>query len=272
MPMVDRVEIAVIEEPQPRWLAFLSDEQDVVERIPDQFCEQALPNNKLAPNLAKRGIQMVRYQRNDVSVSYFAMEHPVVGGYTPDKVALRRAIALAVDVEREIRLARYGQAIPAQSHVAPQVWGYDPAFKSEMSEFDRAKARALLDLYGYVDRDGDGWREQPDGTAAGDRVRDAARPGVPRAVRAVGQQHEGDRHPHRAADPPVAREPEGLARRQADDVGRRLVGRRPTARPSWSSATAPTRARPTMRASTCRRSTRCTSASACCPTGPNALR
>ncbi|MCW5661069.1 MAG: bicyclomycin resistance protein [Burkholderiaceae bacterium] len=164
MPLVDRVEVAVIEEPQPRWLSFLSDEQDIVERIPDQFCEQALPNNKLAPHLAKRGIQMVRYQRNDVSVSYFAMEHPVVGGYTPEKVALRRAISLAVDVQREIRLARYGQAIPAQSIVAPQVWGYDPEFKSEMSEFDRSKARALLDLYGYVDRNGDGWREQPDGT------------------------------------------------------------------------------------------------------------
>jgi ABC-type transport system substrate-binding protein len=163
MPLVDRVEIAVIEEPQPRWLSFLSDEQDVVERIPDQFCEQPIPNGQLAPHLAKRGIQIVRYQRNDVSVSYFAMENPVVGGYTPDKVALRRAISLAVDVEREIRLARYGQAIPAQSHIAPQVWGYDPAFKSEMSEFDRGKARALLDLYGYVDRDGDGWREQPDG-------------------------------------------------------------------------------------------------------------
>jgi ABC-type transport system substrate-binding protein len=164
MPMVDRVEIAVIEEPQPRWLSFLNDEQDVVERIPDEFCEIALPGNKLAPNLARRGIHLVRYQRNDVSMSYFAMENPVVGGYTPEKVALRRAIALAVDVEREIRLARRSQAIPAQSHVAPQVWGYDPAFKSEMSEFDRAKARALLDLYGYVDRDGDGWREQPDGS------------------------------------------------------------------------------------------------------------
>jgi hypothetical protein len=81
MPLVDRVEIAVIEEPQPRWLSFLSDEQDVVERIPDQFCEQAIPNGQLAPHLAKRGIQMVRYQRNDVSVSYFAMENPVVGGY-----------------------------------------------------------------------------------------------------------------------------------------------------------------------------------------------
>ena len=162
--MVDRVEIAVIEEPQPRWLSFLSSEQDVVERVPDEFCEGAVPNNKLAPNLARRGIHLVRYQRNDISVSYFAMENPVVGGYTPDKVALRRAIALAVDVDREIRLARHGQAIPAQSHIGPQVWGYDPAFKSEMSEFDRAKARALLDLYGYVDRDGDGWRELPDGS------------------------------------------------------------------------------------------------------------
>jgi len=164
MPMVDRVEVSVIEEPQPRWLSFLGDEQDVVERIPDHFCQQAVPNGQLAPHLVKRGIQLVRYQRNDVSVSYFAMEHPVVGGYAPEKVALRRAISLAVDVEREIRLARYGQAIPAQSHAAPQVWGYDPAFKSEMSEFDRAKARALLDLYGYVDRDGDGFRERPDGS------------------------------------------------------------------------------------------------------------
>jgi ABC-type transport system substrate-binding protein len=163
LPMVDRVEIAVIEEPQPRWLSFLSEEQDIVERVPDEFAEQALPNGRLAPHLTRRGIEMVRYQRNDVSVSYFAMEHPVVGGYTPDKVALRRAISLAVDIDREIRLARRGQAIPAQSHIAPQVWGYDASFKSEMSEFDRAKARALLDLYGYVDRDGDGWREQPDG-------------------------------------------------------------------------------------------------------------
>jgi ABC-type transport system substrate-binding protein len=164
LPMVDRIEVAVIEEPQPRWLSFLGEEQDVSERVPDEFTEQALPNGRLAPHLARRGIEMVRYQRNDVSLSYFAMENPVVGGYTPDKVALRRAIALGVDLEREIRLVRRGQAIPAQSTMPPPVWGYDPAFKSEMSEFDRARARALLDLHGYVDRDGDGWREQPDGS------------------------------------------------------------------------------------------------------------
>ncbi|MGS0753791.1 ABC transporter substrate-binding protein [Roseateles sp. GG27B] len=30
-----------------------------------------------------------------------------------------------------------------------------------MSEFSPARAMALLDLYGYVDRDGDGWRDLP---------------------------------------------------------------------------------------------------------------
>jgi ABC-type transport system substrate-binding protein len=32
-----------------------------------------------------------------------------------------------------------------------------------MGEFNRAKAKALLDMHGYIDRDGDGWRDMPDG-------------------------------------------------------------------------------------------------------------
>nr|MCU0770021.1 ABC transporter substrate-binding protein [Burkholderiaceae bacterium] len=42
--------------------------------------------------------------------------------------------------------------------------GYDPAFVSDTVRHDLPRAKALLDMYGYVDRDGDGWREQPDGT------------------------------------------------------------------------------------------------------------
>ncbi len=164
LPLLDQVQISVIEEQQPRWLSFLNDEQDLMENLPAEFVNIAIPNNKLAPNLAKRGIGMLRYARSDVAVSYFGMENPVVGGYTPDKVALRRAIALAVDVEREIRLVRRNQAIPAQSPIGPQAWGYDEDFKSEMSEYDVARAKALLDMHGYVDKDGDGWRDQPDGS------------------------------------------------------------------------------------------------------------
>jgi ABC-type transport system substrate-binding protein len=164
LPMIDRVEIAVIDENQPRWLAFLNQEHDFLEEVPPDYANLVIPNNELAPSLRRKGIKMDRYARADVAVSYFGMDNAVVGGYTPEKVALRRAIALAVNVDEEIRLVRRNQAIPAQSPVGPQTYGYDPTFKSEMGEFNRAKSRALLDLYGYVDRDGDGWREQPDGS------------------------------------------------------------------------------------------------------------
>jgi ABC-type transport system substrate-binding protein len=165
LPLLDQVQISVIEEQQPRWLSFLNDEQDVMENLPPEFSNIAIPNNQLAPNLKKRGIGMLRYARSDVAVSYFAMENPVLGGYTADKVALRRAISLAVDIEREIRLVRRNQAIPAQSPIGPEAWGYDPKFKSEMSEYNLARAKALLDMHGYVDKDGDGWRDRPDGSA-----------------------------------------------------------------------------------------------------------
>jgi ABC-type transport system substrate-binding protein len=163
LPFLDRVVISIIEEPQPRWLAFLNEEHDFLDQLPPDFATSVIPNNRLAPNLAKKGITMSRTARPDVAVSFFNMEHPLVGGYEPHKVALRRAISLAVDVEREIRLVRRGQAIPAQGPIAPTTFGYDAKFKSTLSEFSRARAKALLDMHGYVDRDGDGWREQPDG-------------------------------------------------------------------------------------------------------------
>ncbi|MCY7315768.1 MAG: ABC transporter substrate-binding protein [Rubrivivax sp.] len=163
LPLLDEVHISIIEEAQPRWLAFLNEEQDLMDQLPAEYAPGVIPNNQLAPNLAKKGILAVRYARADVALSYFGMEHPVVGGYEPHKVALRRAISLAIDVDREIRLVRRGQAIPAQGPVAPGTFGYDPAFKSEMSDFNRGRAKALLDMHGYTDKDGDGWRDQPNG-------------------------------------------------------------------------------------------------------------
>lgn len=163
LPMVDGVEITILNESQPRWLAFLNGQLDLLARMPAEFVPVAAPNGQLAPNLAKRGIRMQRILNPDRTFHYFNMEDPLVGGYTPDKVALRRAISLATDVESEITTVRRGQAIPAQSMVSPGSWGYDPELKTELSEFSMPRAKALLDLFGYVDKNGDGWREQPDG-------------------------------------------------------------------------------------------------------------
>jgi ABC-type transport system substrate-binding protein len=163
LPMIDRVEVSILEAEQPRWLSFLNGRIDHV-AVPADYIDQAMPNGVVAPNLARRGIRGFRELQPDTSFTYFNMKDPTVGGMTPDKVALRRAISLGIDIEREIRLVRRGQAIPAQSPIVPHTSGYDPAFKSAMSEYDPAKAQALLDLYGYADRDGDGWREMPDGS------------------------------------------------------------------------------------------------------------
>lgn len=162
LPMVDRVEISIIEESQPRWLAFLNGQIDLIS-VPAEFINQAMPGGQVAPNLARQGIRGYRTVNADSAFTYFNMDDPVLGGYTPDRIALRRAIALAIDVEREIRQVRRGQAVVAQSPVVPHTSGYDPKFKSENGDHDPARAKALLDLYGYVDRDGDGWRDLPDG-------------------------------------------------------------------------------------------------------------
>ena len=52
--------------------------------------------------------------------------------------------------------------MPATQPIPPNVTGYDPKFNGHVKH-DLAGAKALLDKFGYVDRDGDGWRDLPNG-------------------------------------------------------------------------------------------------------------
>jgi len=162
LPLVDRIEINIIIEAQPRWLAFVNGALDVLE-VPTELTPLAIPKGKVAPHLARKGIKAQTAMRPDMQHTFFNMDDPLVGGMTPERVALRRAIALAHDEADRLRLLSHGQGIPAQSVLAPFTSGYDENYRSTMSEHSPARASALLDLYGYVDRDGDGWRETPDG-------------------------------------------------------------------------------------------------------------
>jgi ABC-type transport system substrate-binding protein len=163
LPLVGRVEYYVVEETQPRWLAFLNGEHDILERVPNEYINLAVPNGKLAPNLAKRGVTAKRGHEPALFYTFFNMEDPVVGGYTPEKIALRRAISYGFNRDDEIAVIRKREAVPAEQPIGPGVAGYDPAFRNPLNRYDPPRARALLDLFGYVDRDGDGYRELPDG-------------------------------------------------------------------------------------------------------------
>ncbi|MBK7460947.1 MAG: hypothetical protein IPJ42_21800 [Betaproteobacteria bacterium] len=90
LPMLDRVEISIIEESQPRWLAFLNAEIDLV-AVPADFNAQVAPGGRIAPNLVKQGIVLHRAVQPLTYYTYFGMEDPVLGGYQPHRVALRAA-------------------------------------------------------------------------------------------------------------------------------------------------------------------------------------
>ena len=165
IPMVDRVEISIIEQDQPRWLSFVNGEADLCYRVGYEYIAQAMPGGKTAPHLAKRGMRGYPVDEAASNAYFFNMDDPVVGGYRADRVALRRAIGLGIDSQRVIDYGYDGQGSIAQSPTLPFTTGYDPALRSEFGEYSPARAKALLDLYGYVDRDGDGWRETPDGAA-----------------------------------------------------------------------------------------------------------
>ena len=161
-PLLDRIEFAIIEESQPRWLAFLGGEHDIV-TLPPDFGPLAMPGGQVAPFLRKAGVHAERGLAPSVALTFFNCADPAVGGNTPERVALRRAVSLAFDSDEEVRLVLGGQSTVAQSLIPPGCYGYDPALKTFMSDCDPARAKALLDMYGYIDRDRDGWREQPDG-------------------------------------------------------------------------------------------------------------
>lgn len=164
LPLIGRIEIFIVEENQPRWLSFLNREHDIIQWLPNEFIHMVAPQGELAPYLAKQGIRLHTELQPRTGYTYFNFDDPVVGGYEPRQVALRRAITLAYDMPEEIRILRKGQAIRAQGPIPPGVQGYDPEFRSPTLEYSPSKARALLDMFGFVDRDGDGYRERPDGS------------------------------------------------------------------------------------------------------------
>ena len=161
LPIAGRVEINIIEESNPRLLAFEKGELDYI-AVPVDLVTKMLQGEKLKPEYVARSIVLGRGVQPSITYTYFNMDDPVVGGYAKDKIALRRAISMAYNVNDEINVIRLGQALPATQVIPPPVVGYDPAFKSA-APHDVAAAKSLLDKFGYVDRDGDGWRDLPDG-------------------------------------------------------------------------------------------------------------
>ena len=160
MPQIARIDINVMLEDQSRWLSFQSGAVDLF-WLDGPLAPKAILDGKLRPELAARGVQLSRQVDPEITYYYWNMQDPVVGGFSKEKIALRRAMAIAHDVDEEISKVWNGQAQRLDYPVPPGVVGHDPAYRS-LLQYDRVLANKLLDRYGYK-KGKDGWRTLPDG-------------------------------------------------------------------------------------------------------------
>ena len=160
MPQIGHIELSIIEEDTAYWLTFLRGDLDVVSLLP-RFRATALVGDKLAPDLAAKGISIYRAPLPAVGFTVFNFRDPVVGGLSPERLALRRAIALAYNQDDLVHVVFHDDAERAQMLIPPGVTGYDPAYRSG-NAYDPELANRLLDRFGYK-RGADGFRSLPDG-------------------------------------------------------------------------------------------------------------
>ena len=160
MPQIGRVEISIIEEDQARLLAFERGELDLM-NMEGPLAPNVFDGDKLKPAFQKMGVKLSRFVDPEISYVFWNLQDPVVGGLGNEKVALRRAMAMAYNTEEEIRVVRNGQAVELQFPIPPGVVGHDPAYKSSV-RYDPQTANRLLDKFGYK-KGPDGWRTLPDG-------------------------------------------------------------------------------------------------------------
>jgi oligopeptide transport system substrate-binding protein len=161
LPQIGRIEISIIEESQPNLLAFEQGDLDYV-LLGGNDVANVLVGDKLKPELLAKGVTRMRYGAPNVTFTYFNMKDPTVGGYSDAQVALRRAIAMGFNVDELIKVLFAGQALPANQLLPPGVDGHDPSLPPK-SLYDPAAARALLDRFGFKDRDAEGYRKAPNG-------------------------------------------------------------------------------------------------------------
>jgi oligopeptide transport system substrate-binding protein len=100
LPLVDKIVMTFFSEQQPMWLEWKAGNLDFVTVPAENFTEAYTKRRqKLRKEWEEYGVTSHPVRLLDFIFHGFNMEDPVVGGYTEKKVALRKAIHLAVDLQ-----------------------------------------------------------------------------------------------------------------------------------------------------------------------------
>ena len=105
---------------------------------------------------------------DDVSLLQYPFRNYVFVGWNARRPQLadkrvRRAITMGTNRQEIVDALLQGYGTVANGSVPPFHWAHDPSIGGEAMSYDQNAARALLDAAGWVDRDGDGVRENAGG-------------------------------------------------------------------------------------------------------------
>ena len=152
LPIVDRLEFSMIIEEQPLWLEFQSGNLSYIE-LPYSYFEELFSKRTKRMNRTGRraGYGYRAEPQLDLIFRAFNMEDPVLGGFSPDKIALRKAISLAIDYDEMNQTFYKGLCIQYDGPIPPTLDGHPKNHLLPNIDHgpDIKKANELLAKAGY---------------------------------------------------------------------------------------------------------------------------
>ena len=104
---------------------------------------------------------MLQVKDPEIAYTSFNFQDPTVGGFSLEKIALRRAIVLSFNEAEAIKQLYMGQAARAEMFLPEGVQGFNAKYRSSLS-YNPVLANKLLDRFGYK-KGQDGYRTLPNG-------------------------------------------------------------------------------------------------------------
>jgi len=146
-PYIDRYIYRIIPDPATMFLELKAGGIDLMGLTPIQYTKQT-DTKHFVENFRK-----FRYPVFAYTYLGFNLRHP----FFKDK-RVRQAIACAIDKKEIVDVVLFGLGKPATGPYVPDTWPYNPNVRT--CGYDLGKAKELLNLAGWADRDGDGVLEK----------------------------------------------------------------------------------------------------------------
>jgi oligopeptide transport system substrate-binding protein len=149
LPLVDRVVFNVMREGITGWNLFLQGYQDTWSVTQENYSQVMSRAGQLSDEMKGRGVRLQRSSEPNIGYFAFNMDDPVVGGYTPERRALRQAVSLGIDAGAFIDLFSQGNGQPAEFLIPPGLFGYEPDYRNPYRRYSVERAKAKLAEAGY---------------------------------------------------------------------------------------------------------------------------